>query len=108
VVARTVRGRAALADARAAGALLLEPSPHDRLAASQPNLVRTRGAVWGRTTAMRVLGMPAPRYRHVPTFGAWVRHLGPKDKVRSLVGTARRITRDGLRRPRPVRPSPGS
>jgi coenzyme F420 hydrogenase subunit beta len=104
VVARTDRGRLAVEAAIASGALTLEPAPFDRLPRSQPNLVRTRGAVWGRVQAMRAMGMPVPRYRAVPTFGAWLRQLGPKDKVRSLAGTARRIRRDGLTRPRAVQP----
>jgi coenzyme F420 hydrogenase subunit beta len=108
VVARTERGRAAVRAAIASGALRLEPAPADRLPRSQPNLVQTRGAVWGRVQAMRVLGLPTPRYRNVPTFGAWWRHLDVKDKVRSIAGTARRIRRDDLRRPRPVRPLRGA
>jgi hypothetical protein len=56
---------------------------------------------------MRLLGLPTPRYRKVPTFGAWWRHLGAADKARSLVGTVRRIRRDDLRRPRTVRPLQG-
>ncbi len=107
VLARTDRGRAAVRAALAAGALVLEPAPLDRLPRSQPNLVQTRGAVWGRVQAMRMLGLPTPRYRGVPTFGAWWRHLGPAAKARSLLGTVRRIRRDDLRRPRPVRPVTG-
>jgi coenzyme F420 hydrogenase subunit beta len=107
VVARTDRGRAAVREAMASGVLVLEAAPADRLARSQPNLVQTRGAVWGRVQAMRLMGLPTPRYRNMPTFGAWWRHLDRRAKVRSLAGTARRIRRDGLRRRRPVRPLVG-
>jgi len=107
VVARTARGREAVRAAIASGALDLEPAPTDRLPRSQPNLVQTRGAVWGRLQAMRLLGLPTPRYRGVPTFGAWWRHLDRSAKVRSFAGTARRIRRSGLRRRRPVTPLVG-
>jgi coenzyme F420 hydrogenase subunit beta len=107
VVARTERGRAAVAAAVASGALVLEPAPSDRLPRSQPNLVQTRGAVWGRVQAMRLLGLPTPRYRDVPTFSAWWHHLDRAAKVRSLAGTVRRIRRDRLDRRRPVRPLAG-
>ncbi len=104
VLGRTDRGRGAVRAAMASGALALDPAPVDRLPRSQPNLVRTRGAVWGRVLAMRVLGLPTPTYRRVPTFGAWWRDLDARAKARSVVGTARRIHRDGLRHPRPVVP----
>jgi coenzyme F420 hydrogenase subunit beta len=86
---------------------VLEGAPADRLARSQPNLVQTRGAVWGRVQAMRLLGLPTPRYRNVPTFSAWWHHLDSAAKVRSLAGTVRRIRRDRLGRRRPVRPLAG-
>jgi coenzyme F420 hydrogenase subunit beta len=107
VLARTDRGRDAVRAAMAAGSLVLERSPADRLARSQPNLVQTRGAVWGRVQAMRALGLPVPRYEHVPTFPAWWRELGARAKARSLVGAARRIRREGLREARAVTPSAG-
>jgi coenzyme F420 hydrogenase subunit beta len=91
----------------ASGALTLEPAPADRLARSQPNLVQTRGAVWGRIQAMRVLGLSVPRYEHVRTFPAWWRHLDTRAKARSVLGSARRIRRDRLRRPRTVIPLAG-
>ncbi|NHC45874.1 coenzyme F420 hydrogenase [Motilibacter sp. K478] len=102
VVVRTERGRRAVAAARASGALVLERVANDVLPRSQPNLVRTRGAVWGRIATMRLLGLPAPRYRHMPAFRSWLRDLTPRDKARSFVGTARRIRARGMRRPATV------
>jgi coenzyme F420 hydrogenase subunit beta len=107
VLARTERGRAAVEAAIASGALVLEPCPPDRLPRSQPNLVQTRGAVWGRLLAMRALGLPVPRYEGLPTFRAWWHDLGPREKAASVVGTARRIRAGGLRHPRPVHPLQG-
>jgi coenzyme F420 hydrogenase subunit beta len=104
VLARTDRGRAAVEAAIASGVLALEPALAEHLPRSQPNLVQTRGAVWGRLLAMRALGLPTPRFRNLPMFGAWWRHLDRGAKLRSVAGTARRIRRDRLGRPRPVQP----
>lgn len=103
VLVRTERGRAVLRRALAAGALDLHRVSPDLLPRSQPNLLRTRGAVWGRVTTMRLLGLPVPRYRGLPMLGMWLR-LTAREKLTSTAGTARRITRRGLRRPEPVVP----
>lgn len=84
------------------GALVLERVPADVLPRSQPNLLHTRGAVWGRVNAMRLLGMAAPEYRRVPTLGVWRRGLTPSQKARSTIGTARRIVTRRLHRRAPV------
>ena len=95
IVARTARGRRIVEQAIAAGYLVAKPVGVEILAASQPNLLKTRGAVWGRLLAMRLLGCLAPRYRNMPLFGHW-RRLGSRDKLRSLLGTARRVRRRSL------------
>ncbi|GIG60847.1 coenzyme F420-reducing hydrogenase subunit beta-like protein [Longispora fulva] len=97
IVARTARGVEIVLAAIAAGVLVAEAVPYDRLPASQAGLLKVRGAVWGRTVALRLSGLPAPRYRGLPMFGIWLRKLTVKDKLRSTVGTVRRIGRRGLR-----------
>ncbi len=101
VVVRTERGRRLVRAAVRAGALDLRPVAPEVLPLSQPNLVHTRGAVWGRVAAMRMLGLPAPRYRNMPTFSSWLR-LTTKQKLQSTIGTVRRIRARGLHRPSPV------
>lgn len=100
VVVRTVRGRALLQSAFASGAVEGTELPLERLRESQPNLEVTRGAVWGRRLAMRLMGMPAPRYRRLPSFRAFWR-LPLRAKLSSTLGTVRRIRVRGLRRPEP-------
>lgn len=108
VLVRTERGRRLVAAAVAAGYLTLEPRAPGIVAASQPNLLRTRGAVWGRILALRLLGAASPRYRRLPMAGTWWRVLTARQKLSSLLGTARRVFRKGLRRRVPVRPwAPG-
>lgn len=98
VVVRTERGREAVRAALAAGALTLERVALDVLPRSQPNLVLTRGAVWGRIATLRVMGMPAPRYRNMPAFGIWWSELSLRQKAASTLGTARRVHARALRR----------
>ena len=103
IVARTERGRRAIRAAVVAGALVAFPVANDRLPASQPELLRVRGAVWGRVAAMRLFGIPAPRFGGLPVFSIWLRELSWREKLRSTVGLARRIRRKGLWRRHPVR-----
>ena len=98
VVVRTERGRAALAAALEGGALEGHQLPLERLPQSQPGLETTRGAVWGRLLTMRLLGLPAPRYRGMPAFRLWWK-LSLRDKLTSTGGTWRRIRARRLRGP---------
>lgn len=103
VVVRTERGRAAVRAAIEAGALELEPVSPDVLPASQPNLLATRGAVWGRTVATRALGVATPTYRNMPTFPHW-RRMSVAGRIRSFTGTVKRVVTKRLWRRRPVVP----
>jgi coenzyme F420 hydrogenase subunit beta len=87
-----------LAAARRAGYLALERVEPAVLPASQPSLLRGRGAVWGRLLACRALGVPTPRYRGFPLLRFWLGELTLIAKARSILGTARRIVRRGLGR----------
>lgn len=97
ILVRTPRGRAALAEAIAAGHVVAARVDPSLLPRSQPNLRRTRGAVWARILVSRLLGVAAPRYTNMPAWHLWL-SLSPRDKARSVVGTVRRIRRRGLRR----------
>lgn len=96
VLARTQRGQRIVEEAIRAGVVVLEPAAPGILLASQPNLAASRGSVWGRLWTLRVTGQPAPRFRHMPMFGAWWRHLTMAEKLRSTMGTVRRIIRRRL------------
>jgi coenzyme F420 hydrogenase subunit beta len=104
IVVRTERGRLVLQAALTAGFLHAHPVGADRLPASQPGLHRVRGAVGGRIAVSRLLGIPAPRYRRLPTWHVWVRELSLRDKLRSTFGLLRRVRRRGLRQRHPVVP----
>jgi len=98
IVARTPRGRAFVEAAIAAGVLVAEARGRDVIAAAQPNLRATHGAVWGRRVAMRAVGLRAPRDRGLALFGMW-RGLSRRAKLQSLAGTWKRIIRERLWRP---------
>lgn len=91
VLARTSRGRRFLREAMEAGYLELVPLDPQRLPDSQPNLLRTRGAVWGRLLALRIAGAPVPRFRRLAMFPCWLGALSFKEKAQSIYGTIRRV-----------------
>lgn len=95
VVVRTVRGKEILRKAIAAGVLHMEPRSVTTLANSQPNLERTRGAVFGRAIAARLLGAAAPRYNETALHRLWWRALTPLAKVKSILGTVKRMITRG-------------
>jgi coenzyme F420 hydrogenase subunit beta len=104
ILVRTERGRRALAAAMEHGYIAARPVGPEYVPASQPGLRRVRGAVWGRVVTSRLLGIPAPIYRRMPTFRAWLLELTVRERLQSTVGLVRRIRRRGLWRRHPVRP----
>ena len=97
IVARTARGRDVIHAAERAGYLILERSEPSLLPRSQPNLLKARGALWGRLTALRIFGAPIPYFRGFPMFRFWLSELRLWPKVQSLAGTAKRVFRKRLR-----------
>ena len=90
VLARTALGRQVIQQAMAAGYLDAQPREPGVLSASQPNLLHTRGSVWGRLLASRLVGAAAPRYRGLPLFRWWWK-LPLRAKASSLFKTARKL-----------------
>lgn len=90
VVVRTELGREIVRGAIQAGYVKLSPAGPWKLEQSQKNLLNKRRAVWGRLLAFKVFGLPTPRLRGFSLFGLWL-GLPFKDKLRSTLGTARRI-----------------
>ncbi|HED66460.1 MAG TPA: coenzyme F420 hydrogenase [Planctomycetes bacterium] len=103
VLVRTERGRELVRAAMASGHIHLERREPSVLPAAQPNLERTRGAIWGRILVTRLLGAAAPRYRGIAMFPSWWKRLNLREKLGSLLGTAKRTFKKQLRVRRPVR-----
>ncbi len=102
VLVRTERGQRAVRAAMESGYLTLERVEPEILPASQPNLLRDRGAVWARTTTTRLMGTPTPRYENMPSFTFWLRGMSFKDRAQAFYGTVRRVFRKRLRDRHPV------
>lgn len=104
ILARTERGRRILEGAVGAGYLAREPREPHTVPDSQRFFPPLRGKIWGRLWALRLAGAPLPRYRNMPMFRFWWRELGFVEKLKSFLGTWRRVARKGLRRRAPVVP----
>jgi coenzyme F420 hydrogenase subunit beta len=104
LLVRTERGRRALAVAIEQGHIVAQRVGPEYVPASQPGLRRVRGAVWGRVATSRLFLVPAPIYRRMPTFRAWLLDMTVRERLQSTLGLVRRIRRRGLWRRHPVRP----
>lgn len=91
VLVRTKKGREIVRGALQAGYVQLQAINPQALDFSQRELKLKRGAIWGRLLTMRALGIPAPRFRGFFLFRNWLK-IPTWDKVRSILGTVRRIT----------------
>jgi coenzyme F420 hydrogenase subunit beta len=98
VVVRTEQGRRLLHQALEKGYLVLESVSETVIARSQPSLLNKRRHLWGRLAVLRLLGIPCPRFRGFCLFHSWT-HLSLKEKLKSLLGTARRVWSRKLYRP---------
>lgn len=97
VVVRTERGREIIRGAMVAGYLDLKPAERWKLEKSQSGLVLKKGAVWGRRLALRLLGLPVTQFKGLDLFHCWKR-LTLSEKIRSVLGTLRRVLTRGLYR----------
>ncbi len=97
VAVRTETGRNLLRRARDAGYVELQRAEPWKLIHSQKNLIAKRGAVGGRVAALRILGLPAPRLKGFALATNWL-NLSFEDKLRSTVGTLRRVLTRGYYR----------
>jgi len=98
VLARTEKGRLLLKRAAEAGYVTLKRIGTETVALSQKALLRKRRNLWGRLLAMRIMLIPVPRFDGFSLFANW-RCLYMYDKVRSVLGTIKRIIIRKLYRP---------
>lgn len=90
VLVRTEKGRKILHAAQDAGYVHLKRVTLKALEDSQKNLLGKRKAIWGRLVAMKLFGIPTPKLVGFSLFENW-RKLPMKEKLRSTLGTAKRI-----------------
>jgi coenzyme F420 hydrogenase subunit beta len=96
IVARTARGVMIVEQAIKNGFLVTQERHRGVIAEAQPNLLETRGAIWGRRLAMRLSGMHVPKDRGLKTFDLWRTHLTMKRRAQSIAGSFKRILRNRL------------
>ena len=100
IVVRSERGRSVLAAAIKAGCVkLTRTNVPEILPLSQKNLLKARGALWGRLLALRIAGAAVPNYRGFSTLTHWWHALTWREKTQSLIGTLIRVRRRRLRAP---------
>ncbi len=107
VLARTPLGRSVVEEARSSGHLSVVDAEQWKLPASQPNLLADRGAVWGRMSTTRAMGVATPRHDGMSGFGFWRSELGAKAKAQAFYGTVKRVFTKQLRKRHPVNPYRG-
>jgi coenzyme F420 hydrogenase subunit beta len=98
VLVRTERGRQILRKAMDAGYLQLERVQPEVLAASQKGLLEKRQMLFGRLLTMRIAFVPVPRFEGFSLFRNWLK-LPWFLRLRSILGTLRRIITRGWIRP---------
>jgi coenzyme F420 hydrogenase subunit beta len=104
ILVRTERGRAILAAAVRAGYVTIERAEADDMLRAQPMLGRRR-LLFGRLAAFKLLGAPVPTYRGFSLLRSWI-GLGPRQQLKSIGGTARRLMNRGWYRRLPARIEP--
>ena len=98
VLVRTEKGRKMLHRARQMGYVTLQQSESWTLSESQKALLSRRRHLFGRLLSMKIAGIPIPKFAGFSLFANW-RALSMPHKIRSIVGTIRRIICRGWFRP---------
>jgi coenzyme F420 hydrogenase subunit beta len=90
VIVRTEKGKKVLRNAIDAGYLSLTRVDIQKLIDSQEGLLQKIKDIWGRLLMMRIFGLPVPQYPGFYLLEQWF-SLSINRKIRTLIGTARRI-----------------
>jgi len=96
IVVRTQRGQELLNAAIDSGYIVAEKSDSSLLPRSQPNMLNSRNLLWGRLLALRFSAAAVPNYRGFQIIYLWWYKLSGLKKVRSILGTIKRVFRKGL------------
>lgn len=90
VIARTKRGKRIIEEAICDGYVILEKANPDIISRSQTSLLFKRRNLWARLLALKLFRCPVPVYKGFSLYQDW-KKLSFKNKVKSFVGTIRRI-----------------
>jgi coenzyme F420 hydrogenase subunit beta len=98
ILIRTERGKKIFHEAVHAGYIKAKTADPEIIYNSQVNLLGKKQAIWGRILAMKLLGIPHPRLSGFYLYENWL-DLTHKDKIKSILGTVRRIIQRKYFRP---------
>ena len=98
ILIRTERGREIFHQAMEKGYVKAELADPEIIYQSQKNLLGKRQAIWGRLLAMKLLRIPYPKLEGFHLFENWL-DLPFKEKVKSILGTAKRIVQRNYFKP---------
>ena len=98
VLVRTETGRQILQSALKADYVELQRTESTVLPLSQKSLHERRCHLWGRLMAMRFMWIPVPCFKEFSLFSNW-RNLSVNEKIRSFLGTFKRIIARKLHKP---------
>ena len=99
ILPRTEAGYAIINASAKQGYIRFSPVLEKVLEDSQINLLNKKRAIWGRLLAMKLLGIPVPLYVGYFLFENWQK-LPLDEKIRSFVGTIKRILVRGYYKPK--------
>lgn len=91
IVSRTPYGQSVIEGAIREGYLEAQQVNNNALEKAQPNLLNARASAFGRRLTMRLMGLPVPADRGTGLLRCWLRTLSPREKLSSILGTAKRI-----------------
>ncbi len=100
VIVRTARGKRILDGAIAANYVSLHPVGASAVFAAQVNLLRRRTEIFGRLIALRIFGIPVPRFKGFSLIHSWLR-LPLSRMAKTVGGTVKRVASRQLYNRRP-------
>ncbi len=98
ILARTLRGKEIIEEAIREGYLKVWPIDTRKLELSQIGLLKKKGSIWGRRLVLRSLGIPVGKIKGGHLLHCWLK-LSSLEKVKSIVGTYRRVLSRRLYKP---------
>jgi coenzyme F420 hydrogenase subunit beta len=90
VLVRTERGREILRGAIAANYVQLQRVDRTNVLAAQVNLLNRRREIFGRLVALRLFGIPVPRFSGFALGRSWL-GIPMNRKIKTVLGTAKRV-----------------
>ncbi|PIE64987.1 MAG: coenzyme F420 hydrogenase [Desulfobacterales bacterium] len=102
ILARTRRGVEIIEQAIASGYIEAVPVEPKFLPESQVNLQFARANLWGRLLTLKLMNAPYPMYKNFKLFHPWLNRLSCKEKIKTILGTLKRVFVKNLKKKQTV------